>query len=175
MITSQDQPDLDDVLASLRTVKETIKEVKQIPTEDLSDDSIYKFVMSKLIETINSNSEVMEQTKDLVSQVGTAEYIEAHSAIVKSQSELFKNIAGVIIEKRKMDQAKELKTRDLDLKEKSINNKLPELTNGENAPVTNNFILATRDQVFASMFGSPEDKAKAQQKIREVNNIVVDV
>ena len=114
MINAQDQPDLDDVLASLSTVKETIKEVKQVPVQDLTDENVYNFVMGKLMETINSNGEVLEQTKDLVNQVGTAEYIEAHSAMIKSQSELFKNMVSVVIEKRKMDQAKELKTRDLE-------------------------------------------------------------
>ena len=59
-----------------------------------------------------------------------------------------------------MDKAKELKTRDLDIKEKGMANKVPELGNGEGGPITNNFILATRDQIFASMFGSPEDKQK---------------
>ena len=175
MINAQDQPDLDDVLASLSTVKETIKEIKQVPVQDLTDENVYNFVMGKLMETINSNGEVLEQTKDLVNQVGTAEYIEAHSSIIKSQSELFKNMVNVVIEKRKMDQAKELKTRDLDIKEKNLANKVPELGNGEGGPITNNFILATRDQIFASMFGSPEDKEKAQQKIKEANNIVIDV
>ena len=175
MINPQDQPDLDDVLDSLSTVQETIRETKSVPVENLTDEEAYKFLMNKLIETINSNSEVLDQTKDLVNQVGTAEYIEAHAGIIKSQSELFKNMANIVVEKRKMDQAKELKTRDLDLKEKSIANKLPELGNGEEAQITNNFILATRDQIFASMFGTPEDKEKAQQKIREANNIVIDV
>ena len=177
MIDASNQPDLDDVLNSLSTVKQVNNEVKSTPVENLTDDETYNYLMNKLRQTIDSNAEVMEQTKDLVNQVGTSEYIEAHAAVVKSQSELIKNMVGVVIEKRKMDQNKELKTRDLDLKEKSINNKMvtPELTNG---PVNGNnpvFLISTREAMFHSMFGSEEDKKKAEQKIKEANGIVIDV
>lgn len=178
MIDASNQPDLDAVLDSLSVVKKVNNEVKSTPIENLTDEETYHYLMNKLRQTIDSNAEVMEQTKDLVSQVGTAEYVEAHAAIVKSQSELIKNMVGVVIEKKKLDQNKELKTRDLDLKEKSINNKtaLPELTNGpSNQPNGGMFILATREDIFNSMFGSDEDKKKAEQKIKEANGIVIDV
>jgi len=177
MIDASNQPDLDDVLNSLSTAKQVNNEVKATPVENLTDDETYNYLMNKLRQTIDSNAEVMEQTKDLVNQVGTSEYIEAHAAVVKSQSELIKNMVGVVIEKRKMDQNKELKTRDLDLKEKSINNKMvtPELTNGAANPQNNTFIIATRESIFNSLFGSDEDKKKAEQKIKEANGIVIDV
>ena len=176
MIDVHNQPDLDAVLNALSASEETIKETKNVNPVKLTDDEYYAYLMSKLKETIDTNSEVLDQTKDLVSQVGTAEYVEAHASVVKSQSDLLKNMVGVIVEKQKLSQAKELKTRDLDIKEKSIGAKTNplELTNGASQG-GNTFILATRDQVFDKFFGSDEEKDKADKKIKEANGIVIDV
>lgn len=178
MIDVDNQPDLDDVLASLSVnepVKKIVKDARTLATkENLTDDEMYHFLMNKLRDTIDSNTDVIEQTKDLVTQLGTSEYIEAHASLVKSQADLMKNMVGIIMEKKKLAQAKELKSRDLDIKEKAADTKkTPELSDGNSRQT--NILIASRDSIFDALFGTDEDKEKAAKKIKEANGMIVDV
>lgn len=179
MIDVDNQPDLDEVLNLLSenvSGKPTNRNSSSTTSteEHLTDDEMYHFLMNKLRDTIESNTDVIEQTKDLVTQLGTSEYIEAHASLVKSQADLMKNMVGIIMEKKKLAQAKELKTRDLDIKEKSAGaKKKAELTEG--ATQQTNILIASRDSIFDALFGTGEDKEKAEIKIKEANGMIVDV
>jgi len=168
-------PDLDAVLDALTVTDNTTKDsaIPKQSEKEYTDDEIYQFSINKLRESIDSNAIAMEQSKDLMYQIGTPEYIEAHAAMVKGHTELIKTMMAASIEKKKLQQAKELKTRDLDIKEKGIAGKQnPQL---ENSPHATHYIIATRDSIFDSLFGTKEDKDKAEIKIKEANGIIVDV
>jgi hypothetical protein len=179
MIDVDNQPNLDDVLDALSTSTQKSKEVKKSVinfSDDLSDDDVYSFVLSQLKETIESNSEVIEQSKDMVSQAGTSDYIEAHSKLVKSQTDLLNSMLATMMDKKKLAQVDKHKTKDLELKERALDEKkpygdgylLPGTTN-----IQNNYILGNRDDIFDSMFeNDPDKKAKAQRKVKELNGIV---
>ena len=122
MIDVNNQPDLDSVLAALSTppAKPEKKTSSDNEIVEMSEDDIYNFVVNQLKETIESNAEVLEQSKDMVSQIGDASVLEAHSKIVKSQADLLTNLVSTMMEKKKLAQTDKHKTRDLDLKEKAI-------------------------------------------------------
>lgn len=179
MIDVDNQPDLDDVLDALSTSYEKSKDVKNkvssVTDEDLSDDAIYSFVLAQLKETITSNSEVIEQSKDMTVQGGTSDYIEAHSKLVKTQADLLNSMMSTMMDKKKLNQSDKHKTKELELKERALDEKkpygdnlLPGTTN-----IQNNYLIANRDDVFDSMFeNDPEKRAKAQDKIKKLNGIV---
>lgn len=180
MIDVDNQPDLDDVLSALTTSYDKSKDVKKntdsVPFDSLSDDDVYNFVLSQLKDTIQANSVIIEQSRDMAEQAGTSDYIEAHSKLVKSQSDLLNSMMSTMMDKKKLSQADKHKTKELELKERALDEKKPYgdnmLTTGT-TNIQNNYLIASRDDVFDSMFETdPAKKAKAQEKIKKLNGIV---
>lgn len=176
MIDVNNQPDLESVLDALSTppVKPERKTSSDTEIVEMSEDDIYNFVVNQLKETIEANAEVLEQSRDMVSQIGDAAVLESHSKIVKSQADLLTNLVSTMMEKKKLAQADKHKTRDLDLKEKALAEKKPygDMQALGTTNIQNNFLMANRDDLFDSLFEKdPNKKQKAVLKIKEANGI----
>lgn len=178
MIDVDNQPDLEDVLRTLAAPVEQSKNTKKIirdQEENMSDDDIYNFIISQLKDTIESNAEVLEQSATMVQQIGDPMVLDAHSKVVKSQADLLTNLLSTMMDRKKLEQNDKHKTRDLDLKERALNEKKafdPAMLGSGTVNIQNNYLSASRDDLFDSLFeNDPLKKQKAQLKIKEANGI----
>lgn len=175
MIDVNNQPDLDDVLSVLTqsvTKSNNTKKSIEKKKKDLSDESIYNFVLEHLTETIESNTDVLTRSAEVVEQTGDAICIDAHSKLLKSQNDLLGSLLNAIQEKKKLEQTDKHKTRDLDLKERALTEKRDPLSlPGGTMNVQNNFMItANREEIFDAMFEKdPDKRKKALEKLEEKN------
>lgn len=157
-------------------IKETSTDAtSKIPN---SDDEIYDTLMSSIVDNINRNKEMLEHSKEMSESTGEPEYIEAFASVSKNQTELIKTLSTMLLERKKLKKNSELKTRDLDIKEKAVDNNIKNAKLGDTPTVQQNNIFLTdkREAVFDLLFGSPEQKKKLLEKhLGEDASNIIDV
>lgn len=145
-----------------------IKEPSQNVSPQLpnSDDEIFDTLMTSIMDNINKNKEMLEHSKEMSESTGEPEYIEAFASVSKNQTELIKTLSSMLLERKKLKKNSELKTRDLDIKEKAVDNNIKNAKLGDTPTLQQNNIFLTdkREAVFDMLFGSPEQKKKLIEK-----------
>jgi hypothetical protein len=168
--------DIDDVLAALSVTVDT----KGVPVpEDLNRNNIMEKILETISTNIEKNNELMETALQVAVASGDPEHMEGYAVVAKVNSDMLKTLATLQMEQDKLRQQKELKEKELALKEKLAEGKITknnnkQLTDG--AVVQNNFLFtATREQIFDLLKGKPEDQEEALQEIKEQNPPTIDV
>lgn len=168
--------DIDDVLNALSVSVDT-KGVN-VP-EDLHKDNMLDTILQTMSDTIAKNNELLETALQVAASSGDADHMKGYAAVAKVNSELLKTLASIQMEQEKLKQQKDIKEKELALKEKLAEGKAAKNPNKqlpEGGIVQNNFLFtATREQIFDLIKGKPEDQDEALKEIKDQNPPTIDV
>ncbi len=182
------QPDLDDLLSALSPTaavnkpKDSLDEVYTPASisEFLDLDAQYTKSINQIDKSIANAQIMLEEASNMAQQVGDPEYLDSYASITKSLADLFKSRSALITEYHKVSNSNKQKDKEMVFKremeimkiEAKANAALNAGEGGGNTYVQNNFTLkATTEDIFDSMYGSDEEKSRAQEKIKLANEI----
>jgi len=149
----------DDIDILLDELKDTKKFGAMIPIEapaptvqpELTDDNINSWIMNKAGLVIQQGVDTLERIKDSVRNSAEAEEVDSYSKLLNAVSSAVDTLNKINIQNKRNKSAKELKKMDIDMKNGQIE--------GKNN-VTNNIIIATREEMMQKLFGEAEEEAK---------------
>lgn len=172
-MSTNSQPDLDDVLYALSTIADNKKNVSVIEEKPRSTEEIHDKLMEILLEQIEKNREMLDKTKDSYDQLGEADHAKAYSEVAKINADIMKHLTTLVTEKEKNKVNKELRNRDMDIKERIADNKVgPKKLEQTNTTNNTFYITANRETLFDSLWGNDAQKEKAISRIKEQNEII---
>ena len=166
---NKDEDSLDDVINSLAVSNILPPDPAPAPSTKAEYDpnDALQNLMNDLKDLVKSNASVLEEARRIVESTGDVDFFEVYSSVSKSQSEAIKNMVKIVTEKEKTKIAKELKERDLTLKEKVAEHNMGNSPNALPAGTTlnqQNIILSgSREEMFAMIkkmqIAEKDDKA----------------
>lgn len=167
--------DLDEVLSALTMPNKSNEPiiVEAVKLIDASDpNAVGDLLIKTLMDAIEKNNRMLENTMELFEQGGQADHALAHASIARNNADLAKTLTNLLIEKQKLALNDKLKTRELDIKEKGL------IVGGDGASAgnltqNNYYIKSNREDMISILFGEGEEKEKAVKKIKENNTIDV--
>lgn len=149
---------------------EVKKEVDIVPVFNIEGE--YKKLLNKLEDSLKNNSSILDEAALLVKTVGDEKTLEAYASVAKSNAELLKTLANALAEREHLRVQEILKREEIAARKEiaAAKNDTPKLPTGT-TNIQNNYILkSSRDDMFNALFGSPEEKEKALNKILTNSN-----
>lgn len=141
-IVMADDTNVDDTVNSLlnqlKNVPTVTKKVNNVSKDDITRESIEKFVIEHASRLIENATESVEYIKDNVQAAPTAEDVISLSELIKSTSSAIEILNKISINKEKL-------ATSVKIKEMDIANKREELE------VKTNVFLATREEVLQQL------------------------
>ena len=150
---------LDDIDSLINELKETKKLGTFLTTRsqtlsttqpDINEDNINEFIMKISAKLIQQGVDTVEAVKTESLTTGNPEEVEAYAKLIASVSTAIDTLNKVNIQNKKAKIAKELKQMELD----NSKNLLDKYTVQNQ---TNNFLVATREEVMAKLIEQAED------------------
>jgi phosphate uptake regulator len=137
-----DDTELDDTVNSLlnqlKTVPTVAKKAKEASSDNISRESLEKFVVQYASRLVENATESVEYIKDNVQAAPTAEDVVSLSELIKSTAGAIEILNKIVINKEKLENS-------VKIKEMEINNKREELE------VKTNVFLASREDVLKQL------------------------
>jgi len=137
-----DDAELDDTVNSLlnqlKTVPTVAKKAKEASSDNISRESLEKFVVQYASRLVENATESVEYIKDNVQAAPTAEDVVSLSELIKSTAGAIEILNKIVINKEKLENS-------VKIKEMEINNKREELE------VKTNVFLASREDVLKQL------------------------
>lgn len=149
-----DDTELDDTVNSLlnqlKTVPTVAKKAKEASNDNISRESLEKFVVQYASRLVENATESVEYIKDNVQAAPTAEDVVSLSELIKSTAGAIEILNKIAINKEKLENSVKIKEMD-------INSKREELE------VKTNVFLASREDVLKQLI----NKSAANVKVIE--------
>ena len=137
-----DDTELDDTVNSLlnqlKTVPTVAKKAKEASNDNISRESLEKFVVQYASRLVENATESVEYIKDNVQAAPTAEDVVSLSELIKSTAGAIEILNKIAINKEKLENSVKIKEMD-------INSKREELE------VKTNVFLASREDVLKQL------------------------
>lgn len=137
-----DDTELDDTVNSLlnqlKTVPTVSKKAKEVSNDNISRESLEKFVVQYASRLVENATESVEYIKDNVQAAPTAEDVVSLSELIKSTAGAIEILNKIAINKEKLENSVKIKEMD-------INSKREELE------VKTNVFLASREDVLKQL------------------------
>lgn len=137
-----DDTELDDTVNSLlnqlKTVPTVAKKAKEVSNDNISRESLEKFVVQYASRLVENATESVEYIKDNVQAAPTAEDVVSLSELIKSTAGAIEILNKIAINKEKLENSVKIKEMD-------INSKREELE------VKTNVFLASREDVLKQL------------------------
>lgn len=151
---NQTQNALDDVLDALNVANIPQKQKQEIVVknvEEYDEASILDKTLKGLTALKESNDVVLEEARRLVETTGDVDYFNAYTMASKAQSETYKNIIKILVDKEKNKVTKDTKNREIDVKEKLVDFQISNgagLGSGATLNQTNVIMTGTREEAL---------------------------
>ena len=132
-------------LSPPRTLQPTIQPI-------VSEDNLNEFIMNKASMVIQQGCDALEDLKSAVASGGEAEEVDAYSRLITAVSSSIDTLNKINLQNKKSITAKEIKKMDVEMRKGLIDAKVNN--------VTNNIILASREEIMKKLFNEADDMSK---------------
>jgi hypothetical protein len=149
--------DIDALLSELKETKSlgaliTPRTLQPTTQPIVNEDNLNEFIMNKASMVIQQGCDALEDIKSSVASGGEAEEIDAYSKLIAAVSSSIDTLNKINLQNKKSIVAKEIKKMDVEMRQGIINAKV--------SNVTNNIILASREEIMKKLFNEAEDMSK---------------
>jgi len=137
-----DDSELDDTVNSLlnqlKTVPTVAKKAKEASNDNISRESLEKFVVQYASRLVENATESVEYIKDNVQAAPTAEDVVSLSELIKSTAGAIEILNKIVINKEKLENSVKIKEMDISSKREELE-------------VKTNVFLASREDVLKQL------------------------
>jgi hypothetical protein len=137
-----DDAELDDTVNSLlnqlKSVPTVAKKAKEVSSDNISRESLEKFVIQYASRLVENATESVEYIKDNVQAAPTAEDVISLSELIKSTASAIEILNKMVINKEKLQNSVKIKEMDIDSKREELE-------------VKTNVFLASREDIMKQL------------------------
>jgi hypothetical protein len=150
--------DLDDLLKELKNTTPPVTLAKREELAPVSEEGINQYIMDNASKLIAAGLGSVEALRDVISQSYEAKEIEAFATLIQSVAASLETVNKINLTNKKTKAAKEIKTMEIEARQKL----------GPNTTTNNtNVLIATRDEIIKGLV-----QASLTPKIAETEDVI---